>query len=188
MTSAANPHGLNEKQAKFVAEYLVDLNGKQAAIRAGYSVNGAEVTASKLLRHPKVSAALAKVQEQQLKRVAIRADDILLELLRLAKSDVRQLFDETGHLKPIHELSDDAAAALSGVEILREKTTVKGTDVFETTVEESVRKIKLWDKPKALEILARHLGLLKDTVHVEGDVIFTLRFDRHQHPGIIDVA
>lgn len=36
---------LGSKQARFVEEYLVDLNGKQAAIRAGYSPRSAEVTA-----------------------------------------------------------------------------------------------------------------------------------------------
>jgi phage terminase small subunit len=34
---------LTLKQACFVEEYIVDLNGKQAAIRAGYSPKTAEV-------------------------------------------------------------------------------------------------------------------------------------------------
>jgi phage terminase small subunit len=34
---------LTPKQARFVEEYIVDLNGKQAAMRAGYSPKTAEV-------------------------------------------------------------------------------------------------------------------------------------------------
>lgn len=46
------------KRARFVEEYLVDLNGKQAAIRAGYSRKTAELQASRLLRCPKVQKTL----------------------------------------------------------------------------------------------------------------------------------
>ena len=47
-------------QQLFIMEYVVDLNGKQAAIRAGYSAKTAEVQASRLLSHVKVQAAIRK--------------------------------------------------------------------------------------------------------------------------------
>ncbi len=40
---------LTPKQARFVEEYLIDLNATQAAIRAGYSAKTAEVQGSRLL-------------------------------------------------------------------------------------------------------------------------------------------
>ena len=49
---------LNDKQAAFVREYVVDKNGKQAAIRAGYSAKTAEAQASRLLSNAKVRAAV----------------------------------------------------------------------------------------------------------------------------------
>jgi len=54
---------LTPKQAAFVVAYLVDSNGKKAAIKAGYSKAGAEVAASRLLRHPKVAEALKKARQ-----------------------------------------------------------------------------------------------------------------------------
>lgn len=54
---------LTPKQAAFVAAYLVDSNGKKAAIKAGYSKAGAEVAASRLLRHPKVAEALKQARQ-----------------------------------------------------------------------------------------------------------------------------
>lgn len=51
---------LTQRQQMFVDEYLVDLNGKQAAIRAGYSPKTAEVQASRLLTVVKVPAHIDK--------------------------------------------------------------------------------------------------------------------------------
>jgi phage terminase small subunit len=50
---------MTPKQARFVAEYAVDMNGTQAAIRAGYSKTRAHVTASELLDDPEIAAAVA---------------------------------------------------------------------------------------------------------------------------------
>jgi phage terminase small subunit len=50
--------GLNPRQRRFIAEYAVSRNGLQAARRAGYGASAAAARASKLLRHPKVIAAL----------------------------------------------------------------------------------------------------------------------------------
>ncbi len=43
---------MTQRQRRFIDEYLVDLNGTQAAIRAGYSPKSAAVTAAKNLRNP----------------------------------------------------------------------------------------------------------------------------------------
>lgn len=51
-----------EKQRRFFAEYQVDQNGTQAAIRAGYSERSAAVTASRLLRLAKTDAKVAEIQ------------------------------------------------------------------------------------------------------------------------------
>jgi phage terminase small subunit len=51
---------LSPKQARFVEEYLQDLNATQAAIRAGYSPKTADVQAFQILRIPKVRTALSE--------------------------------------------------------------------------------------------------------------------------------
>src|SRR5579859_7940073 len=60
---------VEERRALFAAEYVVDLNGKQAAIRAGYSPHTAEQQASRLLRNVKVQAAIKAAQAERLRRV-----------------------------------------------------------------------------------------------------------------------
>ncbi len=50
---------------RFVREYLVDGNGTQAAIRAGYAESGSRVTACRLLTHANIRAEIANGQARQ---------------------------------------------------------------------------------------------------------------------------
>jgi phage terminase small subunit len=72
---------LNERQKRFCQEYTKDLNGKQAAIRAGYSAKTAEVQASKLLRNPKVSEYLQSLMDKRAKKVELTAEDVLKDIM-----------------------------------------------------------------------------------------------------------
>lgn len=65
---------LNPKQEKFIEEYLVDFNGTQAAIRAGYSRKTAASQASDLLKLPHVSEALARARKEQKANSTQRAE------------------------------------------------------------------------------------------------------------------
>lgn len=56
--------GLTPKQARFVAEYLVDLNATQAAIRAGYSLKTAYSIGNENLKKPEIAAAIAERQSK----------------------------------------------------------------------------------------------------------------------------
>lgn len=161
--------GLRGKQGLFVAEYLKDLNGKQAAIRAGYSPRSAESTASTILRNPKVQAAIAEAQQRRSERIELKADDIVRELLRFAKTDIRKAFDKDGRLLPIHEMPEDVAHAISGIEVLEEW----GPDGEGGRVPiGEVKKVKFWDKVKGLELLGRHLKMFVDRFEVKTDDTF----------------
>ena len=62
---------LGVKQQHFILEFMIDLCGKQAAIRAGYSAKTAEVQASRLLRHARVQAAIEKEMEARRERLQV---------------------------------------------------------------------------------------------------------------------
>lgn len=68
---------LKARQQRFCQEYLVDLNGSRAAVRAGYSASGAGLQASRLLANDKVSLEIAKLRAGREKRTGITADGIL---------------------------------------------------------------------------------------------------------------
>ena len=76
---------LTPKQERFVAEYLVDLNATQAAIRAGYSAKGATVRGSELLANRNVAVAIAAGQKNREQRTGITQDWALERLKREAE-------------------------------------------------------------------------------------------------------
>jgi phage terminase small subunit len=147
---------LSPKHQRFVGEYLVDLNGKQAAIRAGYSPKSAEVTASRLLSNTKVRKAINAAKERRADRVEVKSDDVLRELKLIAFCDVRQAYTPDGRLKPIHEIPEDVARAIS---LEAEDVLVPGTDERAQS-----SKLKFWSKPQALELLGKHLKLFTEKV------------------------
>ena len=91
----------DRRERLFIDEYLVDMKGTQAAIRAGYKPSSARVIASQLLTKLNIHAALEVGFEERQRRTQITADKALLELARLAFSDVGALFDEHGRLKSV---------------------------------------------------------------------------------------
>ena len=88
---------LSDKQNRFVQEYMIDLNGAQAAIRAGYSPKTAAEQASRLLTKVNVQEAIkieqAKIsakstidKEEIIKRL-IKLDDAYNEMIDLAQKE-----------------------------------------------------------------------------------------------------
>jgi phage terminase small subunit len=76
-----------DRQIQFAQEYVIDFNGKQAAIRAGYSEKSAEVTSCKMLRLTKVRSEIERLLEDTVgKRNETRAR-VLDELEGIAYSD-----------------------------------------------------------------------------------------------------
>tara|TARA_R110002126_G_scaffold83915_1_gene204408 strand:+ start:771 stop:1154 length:384 start_codon:yes stop_codon:yes gene_type:complete len=71
---------LTAKQLKFTREYAKDGNGTQAAIRAGYSPNSADVEASRLLVNAKVGKAVAKFQENHRLKTEVTIESLAAEL------------------------------------------------------------------------------------------------------------
>jgi len=72
---------LNPKQLRFVEEYMIDLNAKQACIRAGYSPRSAEFQGSKLLADSKVSQVVKKRQEEFSKKKEITLENLIEDLV-----------------------------------------------------------------------------------------------------------
>lgn len=149
---------LNEKQKRFVSEYIIDLNAKQAAIRAGYSPKGAEPQASRLLSNAKIQVEIAKAMEDRGKRTGITQDRVLAELsaIAFAKATDYVEVDDDGSvkIKPTAALTDEQKKAIASIK--------EGANGIE---------IKLTDKTKALEMLSRHLGLFNDKLNVNVEAI-----------------
>lgn len=82
---------LNPKQTRFVAEYLIDSNATQAAIRAGYSKRTAYSIGAENLKKPEIAAAIAAGSSQIAGRLDITAEKVLRDI-----EDVRKKATEAG--------------------------------------------------------------------------------------------
>lgn len=153
--------GLTNKQQRFVDEYIVDLNATQAAIRAGYSAKTAAQQGERLLRNVEVRRAVDEALEERADRVNVKADDVLRELLRIATTDLSGAYDEHGRLLPLKDIPRDLRRAIAGVET---EELWGAPEDGERSQIGTTRKLKLWDKTKALELLGKHLKLFTDKV------------------------
>lgn len=82
---------LTPLMARFVDEFLIDLNGTQAAIRAGYSEKTARQIAAENLSKPVIQAAIAAARARQQERTEITADRVLREAWYQVTADAREL-------------------------------------------------------------------------------------------------
>lgn len=97
----------------------------------------------------------------------IDPDRALREAARLAYSDVRQIFDGEGKLLPVKDWPPELAAAVGGIEVVK-----RNVDSGDGRTDDVI-KVKVWDKPKALEMLFKHLGLLTERVEHSGGLEIT---------------
>lgn len=102
---------------------------------------------------------------------AIDPDRALREAGALAYSDITELYDDEGRPKPMKEWPEWARRSVSSVETLK-RNTIAGDGV-----QEEVLKIRLWDKPKNLEMLFKHMGLLKETLEHTGKLTLIHELD-----------
>ncbi|QFT84960.1 Terminase small subunit [Halomonas sp. THAF12] len=146
---------LTARQSRFVDEYLVDLNGKQAAIRAGYAERSAEGTASRLLSNAKVAEAIAQRKAQRSERTKVDADYVLHRLVEIDQMDVADILADDGSILPIREWPMAWRRTLSGLDV-SELWEHNGDTREQIGL---LKKIKWPDKVKNLELLGKHVDV-----------------------------
>lgn len=79
---------LTDKQEMFCREYLIDLNATQAAIRAGYSAQTANRTASESMSKPDIQSRIAELKAQRNDLVGINATYVLNRLVEIDQMEM----------------------------------------------------------------------------------------------------
>lgn len=153
---------LKLRHRRFLDEYLLGRTGADAIRAIGYTGKCADVQAYKILHREDVRAALAERRAQLLDAVGLRQEQIVRELMHIGFARQPRLYREDGSLKSLAELDESTAAAVASVE---------SEELFDWMVDGeghkrrahvgTVRKVKLWDKVKALAELAEIAGLKK---------------------------
>ena len=154
-TSASN---LTAKQSMFIEAYLADndMNAASAARAAGYKGAGA---GDRLLQHPKVRAEIGKRLGQRRDKFRVDADTVVQELATIAFLDVGEMFDADGVMLDVHKMPEHVRRAIGSLEV----ETTEDPDTGEKTTK---AKIKMNNKLGALELLAKHLGILNEKLNI----------------------
>jgi len=157
---------LTPRQILFIQEYLIDLNGTKAAIRAGYSEDSATVIASDLLKLTKVSQRIATAVEQRATRIGMTQAQVLHEMSLLANSRLDWfVVNDEGQVELTEAAPEGAMGCVASikrkVKIFPGKGDTPGHKEYDV-------ELKFWDKPAPLKLMGRHTGLFPDKVEVSG--------------------
>lgn len=147
-----------------MSEFLLSPVAGQAYVRAGYSPVGADQSASKLLRNPKIAAAIAEGQAKQIAGVDVTRERIVKELASVGFLDTRSFYLPDGSIKPVCDWSPEQGAAIGSMEVII-KNAAAGDGVTDR-----VLKFRAWDKTKALDSLAKIMGYLDNVVQHKGEI------------------
>ena len=149
----------NLRQEEFCLRYWKSRNRIASYRGAGYIArtdNTASVMAHHLLKNANVQARLLELQREAAARAEITEARVMRELGRVAFSDLRDYYAENGTMKPTHEWSTQQARAVAAIEV-EETFAGKGKDRVWTGY---VKRVKLWDKMVALNMLAKHFKIV----------------------------
>jgi len=157
---------LNDRQKRFVAEYLIDLNATQAAIRSGYSQKTANEQGARLLAKARIRQAVDEGQNRTLGKLEITRERVLEEIACLAYSDIADYVREDGTIDwpLIKSLPRQKRVAIQKLIV---DTTGGSGDGKRKVVERT--RFECASKIQALELLGRHLKLFTDKLEVATD-------------------
>lgn len=154
---------LTPKQQCFVDEYLIDLNGTQAALRAGYSEKTAGRQACELLEKTHIAEAIAEAKAKRSIKTSIDATYVLNRLVEIDQMDVADILDDAGNMLPVRDWPKCWRQTISGLDV---------NEILSGDVATVIKKIKWPDKVKNLELIGKHVDVqaFKDQVGLSGSL------------------
>jgi phage terminase small subunit len=131
---------LSPRRERFCREYVKDMNGNQAAIRAGYAPGSAAVTASQLLTDHKVASRVSQLAKRVEEKIEDDAVMLRKNLRAIANVRITDLYNDDRMLKPLSEMSEGALLLISSFKFKDGELT----------------EVKVESKLKAMELLGKH--------------------------------
>lgn len=138
------------RRAKFVEALIVNgENITKAGVAAGFSPKTAASQGSRLLKDVKTQELLRRRRAELQVKLELTTENVLRSLAQAVHFDPRKLFKKDGTALLPHELDDDTAAAVNGMEV-----EILGGKVIGM-------KVKAVEKNAARDQAMKHLGLFK---------------------------
>lgn len=151
----------NQRHELFCQGLAKGLTVDEAYAAAGFKPNRGN--ASRLKANEGIEARLREILAEGAGRAAVDAGRTMQEIARVALSDIRQAFTESGSLNSPADWPEDFARAVAAVEVVTRNVALPG----QPAELEYTHKIKLWDKNSGLEKLAKIFGMLVDKKEIE---------------------
>lgn len=155
--------GLTEKEERFCREWVATLRPTQVevAVRAGYNAGPSiHSQASAIYKRPDIQARIAELRQKNFDRIEIKTADIDRLLWDMITADPLDFFNDDGTLKSLKEIKKTSRLAIKSLRV----TKVQNAGLV---IGENI-EIKWEDKIKAIELLMRRFGLLKDKLEHSG--------------------
>ncbi|PHD98833.1 terminase [Bacillus wiedmannii] len=166
---------LTEKERLFCLYYVKYFNGTQAALKAGYSKDGAHVQASRLLRRERVSSYIKELKGELVGNIFVEAMDVLNEYIKIAFADIknyvafgqREVELEPEERTTVDEEGNKTSEFVTETRMMKfvdlaESDMVDGSIITEVKQGRDGISIKLADKMKALDKLSLYFDLFPD--------------------------
>lgn len=144
---------VTEKQKRFCDEYLIDLNAKQAAIRAGYSEKTAYSIGAENLKKPELQEYIQKRLAEKEEALIAKQDEVLKTLTRIMRREEPETVVVVCKKHKSHY--DDSGKKV--IDDIEEPVTVP-------------IPTKVSDANKAAEMLGRYYSLFTDKAQIEGSI------------------
>jgi phage terminase small subunit len=175
---ATGAKGMTPMQRKFAHAYASSLNLTKASKEAGYADVGAgwRLMNDKAFKH--VQELVAELKAEQFQRLHMTGDEILAGLANVARVNLGDIIETTPDGDPFINLANASPqfmSALVSAEV-EDFMDSRERDAAGEVVAREVRRVKVrtHDKVRALELLAKHAGLLKDKLEVSADDSFAV--------------
>jgi len=111
---------ITPKQAEFCNQYLVDLNGTQAAIRAGYSKRRASEIGYQLLQKTTIQEYLTKLQAKAREKTDLSKEEVLSELAAILRAKITDYLYFNGYQVVFKSFDNLTEAQIKAIESIKE--------------------------------------------------------------------
>jgi phage terminase small subunit len=146
------PNGLTDRKDLFCHEYIIDFNGTQAAIRAGYSSKTANEQASRLLASVKTRQRIDELLEERKSKIEINEKYVLDKLTTFSNANIMDFYDVVNNKLVLKDLSSLPRNITDSIVEIRDTKDGIG--------------LKIIDKKGSVVDIGRYLGMFTDNMNI----------------------
>jgi phage terminase small subunit len=178
----AKKTALTAKEERFCIEVVEGKPYTEAYKIAGYADYPTSRTAlrqhaSRIRAKPHVAARIAELQAMLVERCLLTKQEWFERMDRMARADVRKLFNPQGDLLPVHEIGSDEAELITGLEVEESFTKVEGHAEHTGYI----KKVKLASKLQILKEYGEARGWRREEEKTDGPKRLVIReWVRHE--------